>query len=121
MRKSCQFVYYASFNASRLRKLCQHEVGVAVSGRLRQCSHVGRPRGIKKFAVDKLRSATPVRLSLLSTVEASPSKAVLLQYYRRLRTMCEPASYASHASHAMQAMAASHASQHASHTVISES
>ena len=39
-------------------------------GRLSQCSHVGRPRGIKKFAVDKLRSATPVRLSLLSTVEA---------------------------------------------------
>ena len=38
-------------------------------GRLRQCSHVGRLRGIKKFAVDKLRSATSVRLSLLSTVE----------------------------------------------------
>ena len=39
-------------------------------GRLGQCSHVGRPRGIKKFAVDRLRSAISVRLSLLSTVEA---------------------------------------------------
>ena len=37
---------------------------------LRQCSHIGRPRGIKKFAADKLRCATPVSLSLLSTVEA---------------------------------------------------
>ena len=33
--------------------------------RLRQCSHVGSPREIKKFVV-----ATPVRPSLLSTVEA---------------------------------------------------
>ena len=38
--------------------------------RLNQSSHVGKPRGIKKFEVDKLRSATPVRVSLLSTVEA---------------------------------------------------
>ena len=38
-------------------------------GRLRQCSHVGRTREIKKFAGDKLRSATPVRVSLLSSVE----------------------------------------------------
>ena len=29
----------------------------------------GDPGGIKKFAVDKLRYVTPVRLSLLSTVE----------------------------------------------------
>ena len=60
-------------------------------GRLSQCSHVGRPRGIKKFAVNKLRSATPVRLTLLSTVEGVATlvwtaaylwKAVFLQYYR---------------------------------------
>ena len=38
-------------------------------GRLRQCSYVRRLRGIKKFAVDKLQSATPARLSLLSKVE----------------------------------------------------
>ena len=38
-------------------------------GRLRQCSRVGRPRGIKKFAVDKLRSVTPIMVSMLSTVE----------------------------------------------------
>ena len=39
-------------------------------GRLTQCSHVGRLTGIKEFAVYKRRSATPVRPSLLSTVEA---------------------------------------------------
>ena len=37
---------------------------------LSKCSHVGRPMGMKKSAVDKLWSATPVRLSLLSTVKA---------------------------------------------------
>ena len=73
-----KFVYYGfhslifqRFPASRMFfELCQHEGVVAVIRRLCQCSHVGRPRGIKKFAVDKLRSATPVRVSLLSTVEA---------------------------------------------------
>ena len=56
--------------------------------RLRQCSNVGRPRGIKKFAVNTLRSATQVRLNRFviygrsrgSFVDkAAPSKAVLLQ------------------------------------------
>ena len=51
---------------------------------LSQCSHVGRPREIKKFAVDKLRSVTPVINGRSGghhySDKAPPSKAVLLQY-----------------------------------------
>ena len=59
-------------------ELCQHEGGETVIGR-----HVGRLSGISKFAVDKLRSATPLKLSLLSTIEAVATlvKTVFLQYY----------------------------------------
>ena len=64
-------------------ELCQHEGGVTVIGRLSQCSHGWRPRGLKKFAVDKLRSATPVRVSLLSTVEAMATLVIK----HRLRTL----------------------------------
>ena len=56
--------------------------------RLGQCSHFGRPRGIKKFAVDTLSSATSVRLSLLSTVEAVAtlvSKRLFLKLFSRNR------------------------------------
>ena len=52
-------------------------------GRLTPCSHVGRLRGIKEFAVDKRRSATPIRPSLLSTVEAVAT-LVIKRIFRKL-------------------------------------
>ena len=54
-------------------------------GRLRQCSHVGRPTGIKKYAVAKLRSVTPVRVSLLSMIEAV---ATLVIKHRLRKLFC---------------------------------
>ena len=53
--------------------------------RLRQCSRVGRLRGINKFAVDKLRSATLVRLTLLSTAFSSPEPRVDPRLWETLR------------------------------------
>ena len=69
-------------------ELCQHERGMTVIGQLRQCSHVGRPREIKKFAVDKTIVCHPGKGQFVingrrgghSCDKASPSKAVLLQY-----------------------------------------
>ena len=52
-------------------------------GQLTQCIHVGRPREITKFAVDKLRSATPIRISLSSTVEAVAT-LVIKHLFRKL-------------------------------------
>ena len=66
-------------------ELCQHERGVTVIGRLSQCSHVGRPREIKKFALHNLRSVTQVRVSLLSTVEAV---ATLVIKHRLRKLFC---------------------------------
>ena len=57
--------------------------GVTVIGQLSQWIHVGRPREITKFAVDKLRSATPIRLSLSSTVEAVAT-LVIKYLFRKL-------------------------------------
>ena len=65
------------------------KLSVSMADKNMACSHVGRPRGIKKFAVDKTTVCHPCKAQFVINIrsrghfdmEACLWKAVFLQYY----------------------------------------